>query len=37
MRLLLAVLPASVVAVLLKAWPVLATTRVECPSCPFCP
>jgi len=37
MRLLLAGLPASVVTVLLKAWPVLASTRVECPSCPFCP
>ncbi len=37
MRLILAVLPVSVVAVLLKAWPVLASTRAECTSCPFCP
>lgn len=37
MRLILTLLPASVVAVLLKAWPVLASMREECPSCPFCP
>lgn len=35
MRLVLWLLPASLVAVLLRAWPALANT--QCPSCPLCP
>lgn len=34
MRLILAVLPASVVAVLLRTWPTLATFVEDCPFCP---
>lgn len=37
MRWLLKLLPLSVVAVLLRAWPALASVGEGCPSCPFCP
>lgn len=37
MRLILAVLPASVLGMLGRAWPTLASVIKDCPSCPFCP
>lgn len=38
MRLILAVLPPSVVALLVKAWPGLARFCCDgCPPCPLCP
>lgn len=37
MRLVVAILPASVLAVLVKAWPTVAKFVEDCPSCPFCP
>jgi hypothetical protein len=37
MRLLVGLLPASVVAMFMKAWPTFAKFVEDCPSCPFCP
>jgi hypothetical protein len=37
MRVLLAVLPASLMALLLRVWPSLANISEGCPSCPLCP